>query len=145
MRKVIFGLPVIVLASALAEARQDVSSKQGFFNEKRVDFWRDGSADRKQASDSNANPAESIWAEPMKLPDGRYTTYVPPRQVLEFLENPTRENALKYIEWQTERMDKMRKAAAMLAEVNREKSGKEAHEKPLTDDPVAITYFKKAG
>ncbi len=144
MRKVIFGLPVILLASALAEARQDASAKRGFFSEKRVDFWRDGSADRKPATDSNASASESIWAEPIRLQDGRYTTYVPPRQVLEFLENPTRENALKYVEWQTQRMDKMRKAAAMLAEVNREKSGKETQDKPLTDDPVAITYFKKA-
>lgn len=145
MRKVIFGLPALLLASALADSRQDAPTKQGFFNEKRVDFWRDGSADRKPPADSNAGAPESIWAEPMRLPDGRYTTYVPPRQVLEFLENPTRENAKKYLEWQTERMDKMRKAAAMLAEVNREKSGKEAQGKPLTDDPVAITYFKKAG
>lgn len=129
MRKVIFGLPILVLAPALAEAQDR------FWTEKRVDFWRDGSADRKSASDSN--PSESIWAEPMRLPDGRYTTYVPPRQVLEFLENPTRENALKYLEWQTARTEKMRKAAAMLAEVTRNE--------PRLDVPVAITYFKKAG
>lgn len=122
---------VILLLSALAQ--QDQASKKGFFTEKRVDFWHSGDADQKGATD----PSESIWAEPMRLPDGRYTTYLPPRQVLAFLENPTRENALKYLEWQTQRMEKMQKAAAMLAEVSRGK--------PPTDEPVAITYFRKPG
>ncbi len=109
---------------------------QGFFTQKRVDFWRDGGAAKTAPTPA---VSESIWAEPIRLPDGRFTTFVPPRQVLEFLENPTRENARKYLQWQSQRMDKMRKAAAVLAEVQREKSVP-----LLPSTPVSVTYFKKA-
>jgi hypothetical protein len=116
--------------------------RQGFFTQKRVNFWRDGAPDRAAPP---PGVSESIWAEPIRLPDGRFTTFVPPRQVLEFLENPTRENARKYLEWQSQRMDRMRKAAAVLSEVQREKSAKETNREAPTGTPVAITYFKKAG
>ena len=135
----------ILLAASIAEAQQENKSRQGFFNEKRVDFWRDGSADRKTANETDGGVTESIWAEPIRMPDGRYTTYLPPRPVLAFLDNPTQENARKYLEWQSQRMDKIGKASAILAEVQREKSGKTAKLGVPTSDPIAITYFKKAG
>lgn len=122
----------------LSAAAQDPQADRAFFTHHRVDFWKDGSAERKPAS----NPNESIWAEPVRLPDGRFTTYLPPRPVLEFLENPTRENAAKYLEWQSERMGKMRKAASLLAEIQRGAMEKRA---VATGGPIAITYFKKAG
>lgn len=60
---------------------------------------------------------ESLWAEPIRLPDGRMTTYVPPRQVLSFLENPTEEAALAYLAWQKERMSKIARASEILARI----------------------------
>ncbi|HEV3029207.1 MAG TPA: thioredoxin family protein [Planctomycetota bacterium] len=45
------------------------------------------------------------------------TTYVPPRQVLAFLENPTEESALAYLAWQKERMAKIARASEILAKL----------------------------
>ena len=122
----------------LLSPNQDPNANRAFFAQHRVDFWKDGSAEPKPPPTMN----ESIWAEPVRLPDGRFTTYVPPRPVLEFLERPTRENGAKYLEWQSERMEKMRKAASILAEMQRN-----SVEKPRIPDgaPLSITYFKKAG
>ncbi len=130
-----------LLGSSVGEAKKDAQPRPQFFTRKAVDFWGDGSP----ARTGPAAPSESIWAEPIRLPDGRTTTYVPPRPVLEFLENPTRENARKYLDWQAERMEKMRKAAALLAELQREKSPKPPEGDSVTGMPVTLTYFKKAG
>ena len=145
MWKLTVTLASILLAPSVVQARQDAQARQGFFNQKAVDFWRDGSPARTAAPETGATVTESIWAEPIRLPDGRMTTHVPPRRVLEFLENPTRENAQKYLEWQSERMEKIRKAAAMLSELQREKSAKATDNEAMTGDPVTLTYFKKAG
>ena len=145
MRKVIVALPVILLGSSIGEARQDAPARQGFFNQEVVDFWRDGSPARTVTANSGAIVSESIWAEPIRLPDGRTTTYVPPRPVLAFLENPTRENAQKYLAWQSERMDKLRKAAEMLSEVKREKRARATKSQAVARARISLTYFKKAG
>jgi hypothetical protein len=105
----------LLVAPSIAEAKQDAQARQGFFSQKAVSFWREETPARTAAT----SPGESIWAEPIRLPDGRFSTYVPPRQVLEFLENPTRENARKYLDWQSERMEKIRKAATILSELQR--------------------------
>jgi hypothetical protein len=141
MWKVIVTLPAMLLATSVAEAMQDALAKPRFFDQKAVDFWGNGSP----ARTGPAAPSESIWAEPIRLPDGRTTTYLPPRPVLEFLENPTRENARKYLDWQAERMERMRKAAALLAELQREKSPKPREGDIVSGAPVTLTYFKKAG
>jgi hypothetical protein len=145
MRTLIVAVSLILFAAKVAEARQDAPARPGFFAEKRVDFWRDGNPGRTAPADMKAGVSESIWAEPIRLPDGRYTTYVPPRPVLEFMENPTRENARKYLEWQTERLEKMRKAALMLGEIQREKEAKTAKIDGPLPDGLTLTYFKKAG
>lgn len=132
----------LLLASSIAEARQDAHARPGFFG-RSVDFWRAGSPT--QTANPEATVSESIWAEPIRLPDGRTTTYLPPRPVLEFLEKPTRENARKYLDWQGERMERMRKAAALLAELQREKSPKPSAGDTATGVQVTLTYFKKAG
>jgi len=142
MQKVIVTGWAIFAAASVAEAQQDTRTRAAFFAEKRVNFWH---------ADQSARPApeqpvtESIWAEPTRLPDGRYTTYLPPRAVLQFLENPTRETAQKYLDWQAQRMDKLKKAAAILGEVQQEKSAKAVDQPQAAAGPVTITYFKKAG
>lgn len=145
MRKVAVALSAILVATSGAEAKQEAQGRQGFFGEKRVDFWRDGSPGRTSTTDSAAGVTESIWAEPIRMPDGRYTIFLPPRPVLEFLEKPTQENARRYLAWQAERMEKMRKAAAILSEVHREKSSKAPIGEAGAGAPVTITYFKKPG
>ena len=145
MRQLIVSVSALFLAASIAEAKQDTKARQGFWAEKGVHFWRDGNSDAKAPTATDTGLTESLWAEPTRLPDGRYTTYVPPRAVLEFLENPTRENAAKYLKWQTERMEKLKKAASVLAEVEREKSDTVAKVEVPVTSAVTITYFKKAG
>jgi len=145
MWKVIASLLTLLLASSVVEAGQDAQARPQFFTRKTVDFWGDGSPTPAGAVEQSPARPESIWAEPIRLPDGRYTTYLPPRPVLEFLENPTRESARKYLDWQAERMEKMRKAAALLTAIQREKSPKPPEGDIAAGAPVAITYFKKAG
>lgn len=124
-------------------ASQEAQPSRRFFTVSAVDFWRDGIAGPKSTS-TKERFSESIWAEPIRLKDGRYTTYLPPQPVLQFLENPTRETGLKYMAWQSERMEKMRKAAAILAGLQ-PKAAQAPKELRTPDVPVSITYFKKAG
>lgn len=135
------GKLIAVLLGAAVQTPREPEPRPGFFGDRGVNFWREGSLSRAAGAKGGAVSAESIWAEPVRLPDGRYATYVPPRAVLEFLENPTREGARKYLEWQAERLERMRKAAALLAELQRGN----VSETPRADLPVAITYFRKPG
>lgn len=144
MRTLIVIASAILLSDPTMGAAQDAQPTRGFFTDKAVDFWRDGSAGSKAATASEKGITESIWAEPIRLPDGRYTTYLPPRPVLQFLEEPTRENGLKYLAWQSERMEKMRKAAAILSSLN-QKAAPAQKDAPASGIPVSITYFKKEG
>jgi hypothetical protein len=61
---------------------------------------------------------ESLWAEPMKGPDGQLRVYVPPKPVRDFLEKPTAENARAYLGWNQARMRKMDEAVDVLREVS---------------------------
>jgi glutaredoxin len=136
---------------------------RSFFRETAVDFWGDQkSAAAKEAS--RPKPVqESIWAEPIRLPDGRMTVYLPPRPVLGFLENPTRESARGYLAWQEERAGKLKTAMELLREVKEERNppavpaaaemAPEAPDHPESKAPRAprspappgseILYFKK--
>ena len=125
-----------------------------FFRDCAVDFWGDrkrAAAARAAAEQADAN--ESIWAEPIKTSDGRTTVHVPPKAVLGFLENPTRENAKAYLAWQGERMKKLKAAMELLRELKEEKdAGAAVPEKlpspaavPRTPYAGEILYFKKKG
>ena len=37
------------------------------------------------------------WVEPMMMPDGQFEFYMPPLEVVEFLENPTEDSAKSYL------------------------------------------------
>ncbi len=100
-----------------------------------IDFWRNGSPEsgvqspkssrRKSATpkpESDAALQESIFAEPVRMPDGRFAIYVPPRPVLAFLEQPTRENARGYLAWQEERSSRMAAALALLEQLKLEEA-----------------------
>jgi len=144
MRTLIVVASALLLPDPTDGAAQDAQPSRGFFTDKAVDFWRDGSTGPKTAAGPEKSISESIWAEPIRLPDGRYTTYLPPQPVLQFLENPTRETGLKYLAWQSERMEKMRKAAAILSSLQ-QKATSTQKDAPDLGVPVSITYFKKAG
>jgi hypothetical protein len=129
-------LPLLAGGTALAQEgppaappraeprRAEPSSGTGFFRERRVLFWGEIPQERspKSSPPGQAGDVESVWAEPIRTPDGRVSVYVPPKRVLEFLETPSEENARAYLAWQRERMEKIVRATEVLARL----SGKEA-------------------
>jgi len=139
-----------------------------------IDYWGDGptlrrKTSRMKESDETHAPSvpetrTSLWAEPTRMSDGRTAIYVPPKAVLEFLDNPTRENARAYVAWQEERMRRLKSASALLEELKaeRKETKSERHaprdgkdlEKRETDKTSRekapslsgeLLYFKKKG
>lgn len=162
-------VPAILLQQAAAGAPPPESRPAdaaapvgGFFRGGGVDFWGEPKAAEKK-HDPGAT-RESIWAEPIRLPDGRTTIYVPPPAVLGFLEAPTRETARAYLAWQEERARKLKAAMELLRDLKEERAkearpaeGPKAEASPGSPPPPdapppapatspdAILYFKKPG
>jgi hypothetical protein len=140
------GRPRIALQ--LARGEQEPAAG-GFFKRNEVAFW-----EATKPKPKDAGNTESLWAEPMRLPDGRMTVYVPPKPVLDFLDHPTRESARQYLAWQTERMKKLKVAVELLAEVRaQEPSPMRTAQAPTVQEAppakgaskaIEILYFKKA-
>src|SRR2546428_11995877 len=59
---------------------------------------------------------ESMWAEPVRGPDGQLRVYLPPKTVRDFLERPTAETARAYLAWNQARMRQMDEAVDGLRE-----------------------------
>jgi thiol-disulfide isomerase/thioredoxin len=66
---------------------------------------------------------ESIWAEPVRGPDGQLRVYLPPRPVRDFLEKPTPENARAYLAWNLTRMRRMDEAVSVMRDVAAQEFG----------------------
>jgi len=66
---------------------------------------------------------ESIWAEPVRGPDGQLRVYLPPRPVRDFLERPTPENARAYLAWNLTRMRRMDEAVSVMRDVAAQEFG----------------------
>jgi len=88
----------------------------GLFRSEAVDFW--GTRKREAAS-------AALWAE-----GGR-----PAGPVADLIEQPSRENALKYLDWQRDRLQRLEKAMAVLEEVQR----------PAAAPAGEILYFTREG
>jgi glutaredoxin len=123
-----------------------------------IDFWRTGATleTAKDARPSARDPGiprvqvrENVWSQPIRMPDGSWTIYVPPPAVLDFLENPTKDTAKVYLAWKTEQSDKLKRAFVLLAEAKGESGAQPAPLKdqnlnaPQNEAPSAfqITYF----
>ncbi len=78
-----------------------------------VDYWG-SKGEAPKARKSGSPPEVSVWAEPIRMPDGRFSVYLPPQQVLRFLDDPTPETARGYLQWQKERVSKLRRAMEVL-------------------------------
>ncbi len=74
---------------------------------------------------------ESIWAEPVRGPDGQLRVYLPPRPVRDFLEKPTPENARAYLAWNLTRMRRMGEAVSVMRDVAAQEFGI-ATKEPIT-------------
>ncbi len=62
-------------------------------------------------------PIENIWTEVHQGPDGRLYYYTPPKIVLDFVMDPTKENARKYLQWNQQRLAMYERASQVLMEV----------------------------
>lgn len=94
------------------------ANAQGLFQYDRVDFF--GKIETSQEviqTETKPNPEPVIdeWAEPIISPSGKVSVYLPPKEVRDFLENPTPENAKAYLEWNSRRIKKFTLAHQLLA------------------------------
>ncbi len=147
-------LGLIPLSPGAAHAQDeppDRAAPRSLRSRPRVDFW---DAERKKPSDAKRTfTPETLWTEPMVGADGKVSLYVPPKPVLAFLQEPTRENARQYVAWQSERMKRIKAAVEMLRTLQSETRAVESAEEPPTaaanvsspDVAVEILYFAKPG
>jgi hypothetical protein len=102
--------------SAPPGSQAEADSGNRFFR-MTIDFWKTGPRKETPAPRSELAPErarETIWAEPIRQPDGSYSLYVPPKPVLAFLENPTPESLKGYLDWKRARAEKLRRAMELL-------------------------------
>ena len=171
MRKLAPALVLgLVLASPRLGAAQEVApdpkgqiAKEGpgrYFSVP-VDFWKAGITLKSPPQLLPATPEtaptrvairESVWAQPIRTPDGNWMVYVPPKQVLDFLETPSEESARAYLAWKAEQTEKLRHAMLLLAKMKDASAspspqeapgGKAAAKAAPPDFPFRVTYFKK--
>jgi hypothetical protein len=128
----LMALAWMVLPTAFVQApeRQDQLSDRPVLAAGAVDYW----GERKQTpmvKKSRSSPDVTVWAEPIRMPDGRFAVYVPPPQVLRFLDDPTPETARGYLEWQKERITKLRRAMEVLEATAEEDEARDGTGPPI--------------
>jgi hypothetical protein len=111
------------------------------FFQRTIDFWKTGP--RKEALPPGTESAlertrETIWAEPIRQPDGRTSIYVPPKAVLDFLENPTPENLKGYLDWKRARAEKLRRAMELLEEYRASEDAEKTKGESSTGTPAGL-------
>lgn len=104
---------MLVCDAVSAYAQEEGASRAFSFTRGRVNYWHTKPPPAGKRS-GEANVSSSVWAEPVRTPDGRSAAYVPAPEVLEFLEDPTVEGAKRYLAWQGARMSKLRRAMEIL-------------------------------
>ena len=68
--------------------------------------------------DKNDEPIDQdLWIEPAISADGKVSYYKPPQVVVDFLDDPTKENGKAYIEWNKAKLAKITKAQEVLQEL----------------------------
>ncbi len=72
---------------------------------------------KKEAKEEAPAPIENIWTEVHQGPDGKLYYYTPPKIVLDFIMNPTKENARTYLQWNQQRLAMYERASQVLMEV----------------------------
>jgi len=115
---------------------------QGFFGFDEVRFFDQPKPKEEVKKDTQIE--ENIFAEPVIGPDGKIRVYVPPKVVLDFLNNPTPENAKEYLKWNKERISKIAKAQMVLEEVAKEEINETSVGKKKEKTSVGITQEKSS-
>ena len=107
----------------------------------------------KEGIPQEKDKTESMWTEPIVSPTGQIFYYTPPKAVLEFVENPTKENAKAYLAWNQKRLTAYAKAQAVMEEVMREETAKNStktksrtiSKKQIPKSKAEIQVVPKAG
>ena len=121
MNKSLFKSLLFSLLFIFTVVFSPLSFAEGMFGYSEVQFFEVPSEET--ATDTplqtKKEPAlkENIWTEPAVGPDGRVYYYTPPRQVLNFISDPTEENAKAYLNWNKVRYSKYNKAQKVLDKV----------------------------
>jgi len=119
-----------------------IAYTEGVFEYDSIDFFRKMNAHKKvdQILDSeNPKTIVSEWAEPIISPSGEASVYVPPKEVMDFLEKPNPENAKAYFEWNLRRIKKIILAQQLL---EKEVKGMKLDKVSDSADPVNISDLK---
>ncbi|MEW6409753.1 MAG: hypothetical protein AB1488_06530 [Nitrospirota bacterium] len=122
-RKILITLILLLYPSSIFAEDRGVS----FFDCKKIVFFSECKEETKKAPAPSSNmksqisnlksQKESLWIEPVISPDGSIRYYVPPKIVLDFLEDPTEENAKRYLEWNKEKLRKINAAQEVLNQI----------------------------
>lgn len=158
----LFGLLILSPGQASAQERRGEGPRNDSarFFQKPVDLWNAGLAtlqvpatsSNEDAPSSRVAIRENVWAQPIRTPDGSWMIYVPPKPVLDFLENPSEGTAKAYLGWKREQSEKLRKAMALLARIKDSEMPRSGPDNPSDQAmPTAappgftfrMTYFKK--
>lgn len=154
------GLTVLLGAvqpSTAQDATKDPGkAARGRYFTKSVDFWNTGlnlslpthTEEPTAAGAGRIAIRESVWAQPIRTPDGNWMVYVPPKQVLDFLESPSEDTAKAYLAWKAEQTAKLQKAMTLLATLKAAPEEDNAQSTPSMkaappEFAFRITYFKK--
>jgi len=117
-----------------------IADAEGLFEYDKVDFFNSLNSKEKTSQVMPQEKPETItdeWAEPIVSPSGSVSIYVPPSQVRDFLDKPSRENAKAYLEWNQKRINKFILAQEVLA--------KEVKEIGFTEVSKAFTSSSSLG
>lgn len=132
MRQVTWTLILLLGLGALASAQDEAAGASRFFRGKRVAFWGDSKEEIPKTAQLPAS-GETIWAEPIRMPDGRMSVYVPPKPVLDFLDSPNEESGRAYLAWQKARMEKIARASEILGRLVEEARSPEKKAEPPSE------------
>ena len=124
-----------------------------------IDFWGKGPSEKSTSTAAVAaeiGPGrillwETVWAQPIRTPDGNWMLYVPPKPILDFLENPTEESAKAYLAWKKEQAEKLGRAMLLLGRLKEGAaapkvegaSGKPDQARKDESGGASLIYFKK--
>jgi len=73
---------------------------------------------KQEETKQKENEQVDLWCDPQMDPStGQVTCKMPPKTVLDLLQNPTPENAKKYLEWNQKKMEQIVKAQQVVEQV----------------------------
>lgn len=154
----ILGVLVITSIGARASAQESRADTARLSSP--IDFWGKGATNEKNNTSGSAvaevGPGkillrETVWAQPIRTPDGNWMLYVPPKPILDFLENPTEETAKAYLAWKKEQADKLGRAMLLLGRLKESAAPSKTDdagdkgELPQKEEDIhaSLIYFKK--